>query len=75
MENRPFTLVHGDWYKLMMNKIQENWIPPDHKTLDKYLDEFYVEFTDIVKQKLKNVKFMCQTADGWKSRTLDHYYC
>jgi hypothetical protein len=36
MENIAFNMVQGKWYKTMMSKIQENWIPTDHKTFDLY---------------------------------------
>jgi hypothetical protein len=43
MENRPFNMVQGEWYKPMMSKIQENWTPTDHKTFELYINEIYEE--------------------------------
>ena len=74
MENRPFDIINGNWYKLMMNKIQINWNSADHKTLDKYINEIYDEVEIGVKSELKEQIFFCQTSDGWKSKANDHYY-
>lgn len=74
MENRPFSVVQGKWYKTMMEKIQENWVPTDHKTFDLYIDEIYKEIHTEVKKQLKEQIFFCQTSDGWKSLANDNYY-
>eukprot|EP01080_Neovahlkampfia_damariscottae_P001345 gene1345-11427_t len=73
MENRPFSMIQGKWYKLMKEKIQRNWTPTDHKTFDLYLDEVYDEILTNVKKELKNIDFFCQTSDGWKSISQDNY--
>lgn len=74
MENRPFDMINGKWYKLMMNKIQINWKPTDHKTFDNYLEEIYEEIYIEVKTELNDQIFFCQTSDGWKSQANDQYY-
>ncbi len=73
IENRPFSMIQGNWYKLMMNKIQQNWEPTDHITFDLYLDEIYDEIALNVKNELKKQIFFCQTSDGWKSQANDNY--
>jgi hypothetical protein len=73
MENRPFNMVQGEWYKTMMNKIQQNWEPTDHKTFDSYIDEIYEEIFTNVKKELEKQNFFCQTSDGWKSLVNDNY--
>jgi hypothetical protein len=70
MENRPFSMIH----KLMMEKIQRNWTPTDHKTFDLYLGEVYDEILTSVKNEIKEIDFFCQTSDGWKSISQDNYY-
>ena len=74
IENRPFSLIQGKWYKLMMEKIQRNWTPTDHKTFDLYLGEVYDEILTSVKNEIKEIDFFCQTSDGWKSISQDNYY-
>jgi ribosomal protein S27E len=74
MENRPFSMIQGEWYKTMMSKIQQNWIPTDHKTFDLYINEIYEEIHTNVKKELKKQIFFCQTSDGWKSLANDNYY-
>lgn len=74
IENRPFSMIQGKWYKSMMKKIQQNWIPTDHKTFDLYIDEIYEEIFTKVKNEIKEIKFFCQTSDGWKSIAQDNYY-
>jgi hypothetical protein len=42
MENRPFNMVQGEYYKIMMSKIQQNWIPTRHLIyiLTKFMKKF-----------------------------------
>jgi hypothetical protein len=55
MENRSFLMIHGEWYKLMMSKIQMNWEPTSNETLNNYLDEIYDEIALNVKNEKANI--------------------
>jgi hypothetical protein len=57
-------LVQGEWYRLIMSKIQSNWVPThSHKTIN----DLYEEIKSKIIKEFNIQKFLCQNSDGWKS--------
>lgn len=66
IKNRPFIAVKDSYFEAMMLPINQNWSPPDQKTIGKCIKELHRLVMGRMKGVLsqQDLKFFCQTADG-----------